>query len=161
MFFPQRGDQMPPDAATPRAVLFAYDGSDHAMSAIAQAGRLLGSRQALVLTVWQPLGTVPFFGGVAMPSVARKVVDAAAADAQKVAAEGVELASAAGFEAEAIVDEGSPVWSRIIEVANARDAAVVVLGSHGRSGVGYAAMGSVATSVAHHIARPVLITRLT
>ncbi len=142
-------------------VLFAYDGSDHAKSAIEQAGGLLRpGGEALVLTVWQPLGTVPFFGGAASPTVPREVLDAAADEAGKVAAEGVKLAVAAGFEAEPIVEEGTPVWNCIIEAANRRDAAIVVMGSHGRSGLSYAAMGSVATSVAHHINRPVLITRL-
>jgi nucleotide-binding universal stress UspA family protein len=35
-----------------------------------------------------------------------------------------------------------------------------VLGSHGRSGAAYLAMGSVATAVAHHAKVPVLICRL-
>ncbi len=142
-------------------VVFAYDGSNHAKSAIEQAGQLLRpGGEALVLTVWQPLGTVPFFGGAASPTVPREVLEAAADEAGKVAAEGVELAVASGFEAEPIVEEGTPVWNCIIEAANRRDAAIVVMGSHGRSGLSYTAMGSVATSVAHHINRPVLITRL-
>lgn len=142
-------------------IVFAYDGSDHAKSAIRQAAQLLGTeRSAVVLTVWQPLGSVPFFGGAAMPSVSEEIVEAAATEAATVAAEGAELASSVGFEAKPAVEEGTPVWNRIVEAADARDAAVVVLGSHGRSGLGYAAMGSVATSVAHHIERPVLITRL-
>ena len=144
------------------AVLFAYDGSDHAKSAIEQAGHQLRSdRSALILTVWQPVEAVSFFGSAAFPSVPAELLEAAAEQAEKVAAEGVELASAAGFEAEPIVEKGTPVWSRIVEVADSRDAGVVVLGSHGRSGLSYAAMGSVATSVAHHTKRPVLITRLT
>ncbi len=143
-------------------IVFAYDGSDHAKSAIRQAAQLLGTeRSALVLTVWQPLGSVPFFGGAATPSVSEEIVEAAANEAASVAAEGVELASSLGFEAEPVAVEGTPVWHRIVETADQRDAAIVVLGSHGRSGLGYAAMGSVATSVAHHIERPVLITRLT
>ncbi len=50
-------------------------------------------------------------------------------------------------------------WQRIVQVADENDAAVVVIGSHGRSGVSYVTMGSVATAVAHHSKRPVLITR--
>lgn len=153
---------MPDDVSTQGSgpVVFCYDGSDHAKSAIEQAGQLLSGRPALVLTVWQPLGAIPFFGGAAMPQVPREVVEAAAEEAGKLAAEGAELATAAGFDAKPIVDEGSPVWDRIAIVAEREKAAVVVLGSHGRSGLTYAAMGSVATSVAHHIKRPVLITRL-
>ncbi len=142
-------------------VLFAYDGSDHAKSAIEQTGHLLSAnRRALVLTVWQPLGTVPFFGGAALPTVPEEVMKGAAEEALKIATEGAGLASSAGFGADPIVDEGAPVWNRIVEIADRRAAAVVVLGSHGRSGISYAAMGSVATAVAHHVNRPVLITRM-
>jgi nucleotide-binding universal stress UspA family protein len=142
-------------------VLLAYDGSDHAKSAIEQAAGLVGpGRRALVLTVWQPLQTIPFFGGAALPTIPKEVQEAGEKEAESVAAEGVELASAAGFDADPVVEEGSPVWDCIIRVAEARDATLVVIGSHGRSGLSYAAMGSVATSVAHHIDRAVLITRL-
>jgi nucleotide-binding universal stress UspA family protein len=150
---------MSPESEQP--VLFAYDGSDHAKAAIEQAGGLLrqGS-SALVLTVWQPLGSVPFFGGVMSPSISKEVVDAARAEAERIAAEGAQLANANGFDAKPIVAEGTPIWNCIIETAEQRQAAVLVIGSHGRSGLSYAAMGSVATSVAHHVKRPVLVTRL-
>jgi nucleotide-binding universal stress UspA family protein len=142
-------------------VLIAYDGSDHAKSAIDQAAALLRpGMDAVVLTVSPPLRTVGFFGVAALPTIPQEILDAALDDARRVAGEGVELATAAGFNAEPLVDEGEPVWDRIVEIAGERAAAVVVIGSHGRSGLSYAAMGSVATSVAHHIKRPVLITRL-
>ena len=150
---------MSPESEQP--VLFAYDGSDNAKAAIDQAGRLLrqGS-SALVLTVWQPLDSVPFFGGVISPAISKEVVDAAQAEAERIAAEGAQLASAAGFEAKPITREGTPIWNCIVEAADQHQAAVVVMGSHGRSGLSYAAMGSVATSVAHHMKRPVLVTRI-
>lgn len=66
----------------------------------------------------------------------------------------------AGFDAEAAVAEGTPVWQGIIGVAKDRGAGMIVMGSHGRSGVSYIAMGSVATAVAHHATAPVLICRL-
>ena len=142
-------------------VLLAYDGSPHAKSAVEQAGQLLSpGARALVLTVWQPLQTVPFFGGVAMPTVSEEVMREGQREAEGVAREGAELASAAGFDAEPLVEEGTPIWHRIVTAADEYDTSVVVLGSHGRSGLSYAAMGSVATSVAHHIDRAVLITRL-
>ncbi len=80
-------------------------------------------------------------------------------EAQSVAAEGAELAKGAGFEAEPAVTEGSPVWRAIVEAADQRSASMIAMGSHGRSGIGYAAMGSVATAVAHHAKVPVLICR--
>jgi Universal stress protein family len=74
--------------------------------------------------------------------------------ARDVAKEGADLARTAGFDAEPLAERGSPVWARIVEVADENDAAVVVIGSHGRSGVRYAVMGSVATAVAQHSKRP-------
>jgi nucleotide-binding universal stress UspA family protein len=140
-------------------VLFAFDGSEHAKAAIEAAGEQLWTgREALVLTVWEPLQSVPFWGSptaVVPQDISAEVVERA----DEVAQQGAELATAAGFAAEPLVEGGSPVWSRITEVAEERDAAIVVLGSHGRSGVAYALMGSVATAVAHNSRRPVMIIR--
>jgi nucleotide-binding universal stress UspA family protein len=148
---------MSADPASDSPVLFAYDGTDHAKAAIEQAGRQLRTgRAALVLTVWQPLESIPFAQMAVIPD---EVAETMGEAARETAAEGVELANAAGYDAKPLVEVGSPVWESIVKVADDNDAAVVVLGSHGRSGVSYAAMGSVATAVAHHTKRPVLITR--
>jgi nucleotide-binding universal stress UspA family protein len=149
---------MPADGTTDGPVLFAYDGSDHAKAAIEQAGQQLRTgRTAVVLTVWQPLQSIPFAQLAVVPD---EVAEAMGEGARKTAAEGVQLARAAGFDAEPLVEVGAPVWARIVKVADEQDAAVVVLGSHGRSGLSYAAMGSVATAVATHVKRPVMISRL-
>ena len=148
---------MAADPAPDSPVLFAYDGSDHAKAAIEQAGRQLRTgRAALVLTVWQPLESIPFAQMAVIPD---EVAETMGDGARATAAEGAELAKAAGFDASPLVEVGEPVWERIVEVADERNAAMVVLGSHGRSGVSYAALGSVATAVAHHTKRPVMISR--
>lgn len=148
---------MAADPAPDSPVLFAYDGSDHAKAAIEQAGRQLRTgRPAVVLTVWLPLQSIPFARLAVVPD---DVAEVMGEGARETAAEGVELANAAGFDADPLVEVGSPVWQRIVQVADENDAAVVVIGSHGRSGVSYVTMGSVATAVAHHSKRPVLITR--
>ena len=79
--------------------------------------------------------------------------------AKRVSEEGAELARKAGFEATPAVIQGSPVWQKIVQAARSEGAGIIVIGSHGRSGVRYAAMGSVATAVAHHATVPVLIAR--
>jgi hypothetical protein len=38
-------------------VLLGYDGSDAAREAIATAGRALGGREAVVITVWESVGS--------------------------------------------------------------------------------------------------------
>jgi nucleotide-binding universal stress UspA family protein len=141
-------------------ILIAYDGSDCAKAAVGEAARQLrDDRTVVVLTIWEPLDAVPFWG-VPMATMPSEMTEEVVAQANKVAGEGAVLAAESGLgEVETQVELGAPVWARIVEVAEQRDASVIVLGSHGRSGVGYAVMGSVATAVAHHAKAPVLITR--
>ncbi len=140
-------------------VLFAYDGSERARKAIGFAGeQLKADCPAIVLAVWEPMEAIPFWGAP-MSQVPSDVTEQISEEAAKVAAEGTELAKEAGFDAEPATVEGAPVWKAIVDTAEGRGASLIVMGSHGRSGVGYVAMGSVATSVAHHSKIPVLITR--
>ena len=137
-------------------VLFAYDGSELAGHAITEAGRQLRTgRAAVVLTVWEPfnVGFLPVDGAG---------FDAAGADevraaAEKTAAQGASLAQAAGFRAQTMTAEAAPTWKGIIDAADSRDATLIVLGSHGRSGVAGLVVGSVASAVAAHSRRSVLI----
>ena len=78
-------------------------------------------------------------------------------EARRVADEGVELARSSGFIAEPSVEPGDPVWQRIVEFAEEHDASIVVMGSHGRTGIPLLVMGSVAAATARHTKRPVLI----
>jgi nucleotide-binding universal stress UspA family protein len=56
-----------------------------------------------------------------------------------------------------VAEQGDPVWQRIVEVADEHDASIVVMGSHGRTGISRVLLGSVASAAASHTARPVLI----
>jgi nucleotide-binding universal stress UspA family protein len=80
-------------------------------------------------------------------------------DAERTAAEGARLAQRHGFDATAETSEGGPTWLRIVKAAEQHGSDLVVLGSHGRSGIAYAVLGSVATAVAHHSPCPVLIAQ--
>jgi len=110
-----------------------------------------------VLTVWQPLAALPF-------TASSRVVPPAHEEgfekrAVEVAAEGVRLARGLGFDAWPLAKSGDPVWRTIVDAADLHDASIVVLGSHGRSGVELVLLGSVAEAVARHTERPVLIAR--
>jgi nucleotide-binding universal stress UspA family protein len=145
--------------ASPRPILLAYDGSEQARAAIAYAGRLLGpGRRALVATVWERLDTIPFWGAP-MTVIPQEAFDEVVERAGRVAREGLEIAREAGFDAEALTAEGSPVWHAITELAREHDADLVVMGSHGRTGAEYVMVGSVATAVSQHAPCPVLIDR--
>jgi nucleotide-binding universal stress UspA family protein len=56
-----------------------------------------------------------------------------------------------------VAERGDTVWQRIVQVADERDAGIVVMGSHGRTGIPRVLMGSVAASASSHTDRPVLI----
>jgi nucleotide-binding universal stress UspA family protein len=135
-------------------VLFAYDGSEYARAAIQEAARQLGAgRRAIVLVVWQPFGALPFSTPALPPDLEAELLDEAA----KTAGEGTRLARSAGFDAWSLVQTGEPVWRTIVDAADAHDAGLVVLGSHGRTGIRLVLMGSVASAVTRHTQRPVLI----
>jgi nucleotide-binding universal stress UspA family protein len=137
-------------------VVFAYDGSDLAKLAIDEAGRQLApGRQALVLTVWHPfdVGFVPA-GGVRFDAAQISEVEEAA---ERTAAEGASLAEAAGFNPRTATTEATPTWKGIVNVADQQDSSLIVLGSHGRTGVASVVIGSIAEAVARHSRRSVLI----
>jgi nucleotide-binding universal stress UspA family protein len=146
------------EAAPGGLVLFAYDGSELAKLAIEEAGRQLApGRSALAVCVWQPadVGFVPTAG---LP------LDAMAADgvrgaAEEVAEHGASLAEKAGFQARSIAIEAAPTWKGIVEVAEERDASLIVLGSHRRGGLAGHLLGSVAAAVVAHSAFTVLVVR--
>ena len=137
-------------------VLFAYDGSDLAKLAIEEAGRLLNSgRDALVAVVWQPydVGFLPI-AGVSFDAKESLAVSEAALETAEA---GAALAQGAGFRARGMALEAAPIWKGLVEFADDHDASVIVLGSHGRSGIAGVLVGSVAAAVAEHSKRSVLI----
>jgi nucleotide-binding universal stress UspA family protein/MFS family permease len=137
-------------------VLFAYDGSRLAVAAIAEAGRQLpAGRDALVLTVWRTfnVGFIPEPGAQFDAACAGEVGQAA----EQTAAHGAALAEAAGFRAQPLAVQGTPADKAVIDAADDHDASLIVLGSHGRAGLGGRVAGSVAADVASRSQRPVMI----
>jgi nucleotide-binding universal stress UspA family protein/MFS family permease len=139
-----------------RPVLIAYDGSDLAGKAIAEAGQQLPARRdAIVLTVWRTFG-VGF-----MPEPGAQF-DAASADdvrhaAQQTAEHGAALAESAGFRATPLAVEGTPAWKTVIHTADEHQACLIVIGSHGHGLLGHRIADSVAANVASRSDRPVLV----
>jgi nucleotide-binding universal stress UspA family protein len=144
-------------------LVLCYDGSEDAGHAIQYAGELFAGRRALVVTVWRP--TVAL-GGLGMAGETAGMVDffeldqAAAEHGRRVAEEGVRIAQSAGLDADPVaVKATGSVWKAIVETADRHDAATIVMGSRGLTGVRSMLLGSVSNGVVHHAERPALVIR--
>ena len=85
---------------------------------------------------------------------------AAAEGGARVADEGVRVAVEAGLRAEPFAAEATgSVWKTIVEIADRHDAAAIVMGSRGLTGVRSMLLGSVSSAVVHHADRPTLVIR--
>ena len=73
-----------------------------------------------------------------------------------------EIARHAGLEAEPVAMEATgPVWQSIVKRAREQDAAAIVMGSRGLTGVGSILLGSVSSAVTRHADRPTLVVHHT
>jgi nucleotide-binding universal stress UspA family protein len=146
-------------------VVVAYDGSPSAQQAVASAAELFPSAPALVITVWSSVAEAAPAGRLGVPDAVvhegiRNLDEAGRNEAGDLAAAGVESARAAGLEAEPLTVQGpSSVWPAIVELAEERNARVVVVGSRGRSGIVSSVLGSVSHGVVQHCRRPVVVVR--
>jgi nucleotide-binding universal stress UspA family protein len=150
-------------------VLIAYDGSDVSRAAVRRAAELFAGRPAVLATVWEPglaavsMGVPDAMGLGALPADPDTVeaVDRLQQEhASTVAGDGAELARSVGLVAEpqAVPDE-LDVADTLIGIARERGAAVVVVGSHGISGLRTRLLGSVSRKLIEHCDRPVLVIR--
>jgi nucleotide-binding universal stress UspA family protein len=150
-------------------ILIGYDGSEFARAAVRHASELFAGRPAVVVTVWEPgMREVPvaFPGSMGVSVVAPDPATVEAIDrdqreqASAIAADGVEFALSVGLVAEpqAVPDEVD-VADTLIDMARRRDAAVIVVGSRGISGLRRHLLGGVSRKLVEHSDRPVLVTR--
>jgi nucleotide-binding universal stress UspA family protein len=150
-------------------VLIAYDGSDVSRAAVREAAKLFAGRPAVVATVWEP-GLAAVFpapagplGETALafdPATIETLDRAQREHALSVAADGAELASSLGLAVEPhVVPDELDVADTLIDIARERGAAVVVVGSHGISGLRSRLLGGVSRKLLANCDRPVLVIR--
>ena len=144
-------------------LILCYDGSIDARNAIRRAGGLFAGRHALVVTVWEPTtlpGSLGFAGENAGMYDLVELNRGAADAGGRLADEGVSIAQEAGLLAEPVpVQATGPVWRTIVQIADRNDAATIVMGSRGLTGLRAMLLGSVSSAVVHHADRPTLIVR--
>jgi nucleotide-binding universal stress UspA family protein len=144
-------------------LLLCYEGSEDATHAIEHAGHLLRDRDALVVTVWRPtsgLGSSASAGATESTFDFADVDCATAHRGERVARDGVRIARRVGLRAKPVAVEATrPVWKTIVEIADRHDAAAIVMGSRGLTGLRPMLLGSVSRAILHHADRPTLIIR--
>ena len=143
--------------------LVCFDGSDCAAAAIREAGEIVGGGPALIAHAWLPPSALMLARRMPEPShplaEAVQEFDAAArAAAEQLTAEGAGIAAEAGFAARPVTIEAPDgVWRPLLELAEEHEASAVIVGSHGRSPVSAAVLGSVSRGIVNHSKRPVIV----
>lgn len=147
-------------------ILVPLDGSDVAARAIATAteiARRFGARLLLVTVVGTgdatfALGANAAVGGMTDPAAITGEVAARVAAAQAYLAATAEAIAADGIGSDYEVRDGDEA-DAIIAAAGAGHADLIVLSSHGHSGLGRAVFGSVTDGVVRRALVPVLVVR--
>jgi nucleotide-binding universal stress UspA family protein len=138
-------------------ILICYDGSDPARRAIGVAAGILGPRAAVVLDVAPLFTPAESYAVAASAASALEFEHVHAQEALERAEEGSDIARAAGFTATPQGAVTAPTWEGILDVAEETGASVIVIGSHGRTGMQEFVEGSVSHDIAKHSPLPVLV----
>lgn len=142
-----------------RRVLYATDFSPASRPAFAAALGLAKANHAPLLVVHALTFMPPFFGGEYIPArVVDQLETSAWADARGQLKKLVGAARRAGVRARGLIVKGS-AYDQVSRAARVQHADVVVLGTHGRTGLTKALLGSVATRVLATAHCPVLTVR--
>ncbi|MFP8954102.1 universal stress protein [Natrialbaceae archaeon A-arb3/5] len=137
-------------------ILVGYDGSELAASALAFAFETAPDAEVTALHVIQvPDGLLPAFEG---PEIQLPVTEKAHEHAESILDEARDIASEHGRELETAIATGKPD-QRIVERAADGDYDMVVVGSHGRSGLSRVLLGSVAETVVRRAPVSVAVVR--
>ena len=143
-----------------RSILVPTDFSQcarHAVPAAAEMARLLGARVLclhVVEPVVQPVGWTPLAEPLPAAEMGEQLEESAARDLPAFSrSEEFE-----GLDVEDVVARGEPA-AEIVRVAEERSAGLIVISSHGRTGLGRILFGSTAESVVRHARCPVLVVK--
>ncbi len=140
-------------------MLVPVDGSDTAQMAVGKAitlAQAFGS-QVTVIYVIDPY---PFTGvGTDFAYGQAEYLSAATAEANAALKAAKEAFANATVTVDTSVIEAHTVWRGIVEAGDALQADLIVMGSHGRSGLEKLVLGSVAQAVLSHTKLPVLVVR--
>jgi len=140
-------------------ILVPVDGSNTAQAAVGKATELAKAFGSTV-TVIYVIDPYPFTGvGTDFAYGRAEYLSAATAEANTSVHTAKESFLAAGVTVDTSIIEAHTAWRGIVEAGESLKADLIVMGSHGRSGLEKLVLGSVAQAVLSHTKLPVLVTR--
>lgn len=141
----------------PSNVLVAFDGSPLSERALRYALDTFPGATVTAMYVVDPVEAVVDVEAGGLP-VAEGWYDDARERADGVLEAATELAAARDVDIDTVTEVGRPARA-IVEYAREHSVDAIVLGSHGRSGIDRALLGSVAETVARRAKLPVTIVQ--
>jgi len=139
-------------------ILLATDGSPSALEATREAIRLADELNARLLIVGVEHVTVPAYGYYGYGEVYNDLLSGEHVHVQRVLADAAHEAEDADVICDTI-DRTGDVVDTICDIAAQKEARLIVVGSHGWSGVRRFLFGSVSMGVLHRAPCPVLVVR--
>ena len=140
-------------------ILVPVDGSETSMMAVSKASGLalaFGSR----ITLIHVIDNYPFIGvGADYALGQNEYLAAATSSANAALARGVAALAAEGLHSDQRVIDGHVVHEGIVDTAVALNSDLIVMGSHGRSGIEKLLLGSVTQRVLQEAPMPVLVVK--
>ena len=142
-----------------RTILMPTDFSEYAEHAFTWALQMAADWQArlVLFHAAAPISPLAFPDSVYLPELRRLEADMLA-DAEKRMSEFVEKKGSSAAVVETRVVVGEPVYE-ICQAVGREQADLIIMGSHGRTGLSHVLLGSVAERVIRHASCPVLVAR--
>lgn len=143
-----------------RSILLPTDFSEcgnFALSYATSLARTFGARIICVNVIEPIVPTVGYAGmtePLAIADISEQMEDSAERELPKIA----ECDECAGLEVEELIVHGEAA-TEIVRVAKERAADLIVISSHGRTGLGRILFGSTAEAVVRHASCPVLVVK--
>jgi nucleotide-binding universal stress UspA family protein len=140
-------------------ILVPVDGSPTAQLAVEKAIQLAKAFDSRVSTIFV-IDPYPFTGvGTDFAYGQAEYLSAATAEANAAVKAAKAAFTAARVSEEASVIESHTAWRGVVKAAESMQADLIVMGSHGRSGLEKLVLGSVTQAVLSHTKLPVLVVR--
>ncbi len=140
-------------------ILVPVDGSPTSQVAVAKAIGLAKAFESRVTTIFV-IDPYPFTGvGTDFAYGQAEYLSAATAEANAAIKAAKKVFEDAGVNVETSVIEAHAAWRGVVQAAESIQADLIVMGSHGRSGLEKLVLGSVTQAVLSHTRLPVLVVR--